>query len=42
MSSLGTLEEIVAKIIKLGVLLLACNQTPPYGQYGHETQEVLK
>lgn len=39
MSSSGSLEEVVAKIIS-GVLLFACNQTSIYGEYGKKTQAV--
>lgn len=46
MSSSGTLEEMMAKIIKPGALLVASNQISPWGGgragYGTETQAVLK
>lgn len=42
MSSSGTLEEMVVKIITSGVLPFACNQTSTYGDYGKKTQAVLK
>ena len=42
MSSLGTLEKMVAKTVVSGGLLSACNKNSVYGEYGDKTQAVFK